>query len=92
MIALVLGPMAEESLRQTLIISGGSLDIFLERGTSQVLLAAMVVMLALPLARKGIKRPRRPPRSRGSAGKRRAEEATNAEVDQDRERDQVGAP
>ena len=55
-IALVLGPMAEESLRQTLIISGGSFDIFVQRGTSQVLLAAMVVMLLLPVAGKVLKR------------------------------------
>ena len=33
-IALVLGPMAEETLRQTLIISDGSFDIFVERNTS----------------------------------------------------------
>ncbi len=30
-IALVLGPMAEETLRQTMSISGGSFDIFVER-------------------------------------------------------------
>ena len=30
-IALVLGPMAEETLRQTLLISDGSFDIFVER-------------------------------------------------------------
>lgn len=48
-IALVLGPLAEESLRQTMIISGGSFGIFLDRSTSQVLLVLIVVMLMLPL-------------------------------------------
>ena len=55
-IALVLGPMAEESLRQTMIISGGSFGIFLDRGTSQVLLLLMVLLLVLPLATVLIKR------------------------------------
>lgn len=48
-IALVLGPLAEESLRQTMIISGGSFGIFLDRSTSQVLLVLILVMLLLPL-------------------------------------------
>lgn len=55
-IALVLGPMAEESLRQTMIISGGSFDIFLDRGTSRVLLGLMVLLLVLPLVTVLIKR------------------------------------
>lgn len=54
-IALVLGPMAEESLRQTMIISGGSFDIFLERGTSQALLVILVLLLLLPFASRAIK-------------------------------------
>jgi putative tricarboxylic transport membrane protein len=94
-IALVLGPMAEESLRQTLIISGGSFDIFVERGTSQVLLAAMVVMLALPLAGRGIKKASATAMDR--VGRKRRtdvtdDEATGRDHDADRERDQVGAP
>ena len=48
-IALVLGPMAEESLRQTMIISGGSFDIFVERGTSLALLIVIAALLLLPL-------------------------------------------
>ncbi len=55
-IALVLGPMAEESLRQTMIISGGNFDIFLDRGTSRVLLGLMLLLLLLPLALVLIKR------------------------------------
>ncbi|MQA83939.1 MAG: tripartite tricarboxylate transporter permease [Streptosporangiales bacterium] len=48
-IALVLGPLAEKSLRQTLIISHGSFDIFLQRGASQVLLCFVAVLLVLPV-------------------------------------------
>ncbi len=48
-IALVLGPLAETTLRQTLIISDGSFAIFVQRGPSQVLLAMVVVLAVLPL-------------------------------------------
>lgn len=106
-IALVLGPMAEESLRQTMIISGGSFDIFVERGTSQVLLAAMVVMLFLPLLGKGLKKTIAPAVARlGRTGREQVEvepavaqdadnrddTGTDGTDDTDRERDQVGAP
>lgn len=47
-IALVLGPLAEESLRQTMIISGGSMDIFVERSTSVILLVLMLFLIAVP--------------------------------------------
>ncbi|MGH3354291.1 MAG: tripartite tricarboxylate transporter permease, partial [Nocardioidaceae bacterium] len=43
-IALVLGPMAEESLRQTLLISGGSFDIFVQRGMSLALIAFVALL------------------------------------------------
>lgn len=48
-IALVLGPLAEETLRQTMIISHGSFDIFLTRGASQALLAVIALLLLIPL-------------------------------------------
>lgn len=48
-IALVLGPLAEETLRQTMIISGGSFDIFVQRGASQALIAVIAVLVVLPL-------------------------------------------
>jgi putative tricarboxylic transport membrane protein len=52
-LALVLGPIAEETLRQTLIISRGSLFIFLERGVSLTILLAMVgVVLVTILLRR----------------------------------------
>jgi putative tricarboxylic transport membrane protein len=55
-IAVVLGPLAEETLRQTMIISGGSFSIFLERGVSQVLLVVIVALLLLPLATRRLRR------------------------------------
>jgi putative tricarboxylic transport membrane protein len=49
-IALVLGPMAEETLRQTMIISGGSFDIFVQRGTSLILLGFVALLCVLAFA------------------------------------------
>ncbi|MGH3367260.1 MAG: tripartite tricarboxylate transporter permease, partial [Nocardioidaceae bacterium] len=46
-IALVLGPLAEESLRQTLLISSGSFAIFVERGASLMLLTFIAVLCVL---------------------------------------------
>ena len=101
-IALVLGPMAEESLRQTMIISGGSFDIFVERGTSRVLLAAMVVMLLLPLLGKFLKKATSKAVERFGRKRREdevVETAVTADAGQpedpaasDRQHDQVGAP
>lgn len=101
-IALVLGPMAEESLRQTMIISGGSFDIFVERGTSRVLLAAMVVMLLLPLLGKFLKKATARAVERFGRKRREDEVVETAVTDDagqpedpaasDRQHDQVGAP
>lgn len=44
-LALVLGPMAEESLRQTLIISRGSFDIFFTRSASLYILIFFVTVI-----------------------------------------------
>ncbi len=55
-IALVLGPLAEETLRQTMIISGGDFTIFVERTTSRVLLIAMVALVLLPALLPRIRR------------------------------------
>jgi len=60
-IALVLGPLAEETLRQTLIISGGSFDVFLERGLSRGLLAFIVVLVVLPVVTRRLLRRKQPP-------------------------------
>lgn len=48
-IALVLGPLAEETLRQTMIVSGGDPMIFVERTTSAWLLVIIALLLTLPL-------------------------------------------
>lgn len=48
-LALVLAPIMEQSLRQSLILSQGSLSIFIERPVSAVLLAALAGTLAWPV-------------------------------------------
>jgi putative tricarboxylic transport membrane protein len=48
-IALVLGPLAEETLRQTMVVSGGDLTIFLQRTTSMWLLIAIAALLLIPV-------------------------------------------
>jgi putative tricarboxylic transport membrane protein len=55
-IALVLGPLAEETLRQTMIISGGDFTIFLEHTASRVLLIAIVLLVLLPTVVPRIRR------------------------------------
>ncbi len=51
-LALVLGPMLETSLRQSLIMSRGDLTIFLVRPVSAALLAVTLLLLLRPLARR----------------------------------------
>ena len=52
-LALVLGPMAEETLRQTLTISHGSFNIFFERSASFWIIVVTAAILALaPLMRR----------------------------------------
>ena len=48
-LALVLGPMMENSLRQSLLMSGGSPFIFLNRPISSVILITAFLLLAFPL-------------------------------------------
>ena len=55
-IALVLGPLAEETLRQTMIISGGDPAIFLQRTTSTVLLIVIAVLVLIPAVLPRIRR------------------------------------
>lgn len=50
-LALVLAPLMETSLRQSLMLSQGSLSIFIERPMSAVLAAAVLIMLVLPVFR-----------------------------------------
>src|SRR5688572_4787703 len=51
-LAFVLGPLMEQSLRQSLIISQGDFAIFVSRPISATLLAIGVLFVALPLARR----------------------------------------
>ncbi|HET8542411.1 MAG TPA: tripartite tricarboxylate transporter permease [Anaeromyxobacter sp.] len=58
-LALVLGKLSENSLRQALIISGGSLSIFVERPISAALLAVAALAYLSPLLRWALARRRR---------------------------------
>jgi putative tricarboxylic transport membrane protein len=49
-LALVLGPLAEQSLRQTMTISNGSFGIFVDRPMSLAILCITVVMLVAGIA------------------------------------------
>jgi len=49
LLAYVLGPMLERSLRQALIISDGSVAFFFQRPISAALLAVAFISLATPL-------------------------------------------
>jgi len=51
-LAMVIGPMMEETLRQSLILSAGSFAIFVSRPISAGFLVAAVVLLVLPLVRR----------------------------------------
>jgi putative tricarboxylic transport membrane protein len=51
-LALVLGPMLEENLRQSLIISGGSFAVFFTRPIAATLITVSVVLLVLPMLMK----------------------------------------
>ncbi|HEV8343457.1 MAG TPA: tripartite tricarboxylate transporter permease [Candidatus Binatia bacterium] len=48
-LAMVIGPMMEEALRQSLILSAGSFTIFLERPISAGFILAAALLLILPL-------------------------------------------
>jgi putative tricarboxylic transport membrane protein len=48
-LAMVIGPMMEEALRQSLILSAGSFLIFVARPISAGFIVAALVMLVLPL-------------------------------------------
>jgi putative tricarboxylic transport membrane protein len=50
-LAFVLGPLMETSLRQSLILSQGGFDIFVTRPISVVLLGIAVLMLVTPVLR-----------------------------------------
>lgn len=91
-IALVLGPLAEETLRQSMIISGGSFRIFTEDSVSLGLLAVLGVLLigpALYRARRWLQQRRTHPSatdSRATAD----DAATSTETENPSHGDRVG--
>ena len=48
-LAIVLGPLAEPALRQSLLINNGSFDIFFTRPYSAPIMITALILLALPL-------------------------------------------
>jgi len=56
-LALVIGPMMEEALRQSLILSAGSFTIFVSRPITAGFLAAAVLLLTIPIVRRRQPRP-----------------------------------
>jgi putative tricarboxylic transport membrane protein len=50
-LAIVLGPLAERSLRQTLLSTKGDAMIFVERPLSAIILAAALILMLLPVFR-----------------------------------------
>ncbi|HDO52343.1 MAG TPA: tripartite tricarboxylate transporter permease, partial [Rhizobiales bacterium] len=48
-LAIVLGPLAEPALRQSLLISNGSFEIFFTRAYSAPIMISALILLALPL-------------------------------------------
>jgi putative tricarboxylic transport membrane protein len=60
MLGCVLGPLLEKSIRQTLIISRGSLSIFLTRPISRILVGLLVLLILLPMVKMLLRRQRSP--------------------------------
>ena len=58
-LAIVLGPLAEPALRQSLLISGGSFSIFFTRPFSSVFMFIAIALLVLPLGKKALDARRR---------------------------------
>ncbi|BAB05728.1 tripartite tricarboxylate transporter permease [Halalkalibacterium halodurans] len=52
LIGMILGPMAERSLRQALVLSEGSLFIFIERPLALTFLILIILSIFLPMLRK----------------------------------------
>jgi putative tricarboxylic transport membrane protein len=70
-LALVLGPLAERALRQSLIISDAGLGIFFLRPISAVLTVAALIAIAIPVGRAILRAlDERKARSAGSSASR----------------------
>ena len=50
-LAIVLGPLAEPALRQSLLISGGSFSIFFTRPFASIISIIAVILLLLPVGK-----------------------------------------
>jgi putative tricarboxylic transport membrane protein len=59
-LAIVLGPLAERSLRQSLLASHGDPTTFIERPISGTILVIALLLMATPLIRAGLHRLRKP--------------------------------
>ena len=59
-LAIVLGPLAEPALRQSLLISNGSFAIFFERPFAGVIMVIALGLLVLPVLQKMVRYARRP--------------------------------
>jgi putative tricarboxylic transport membrane protein len=56
MLGCVLGPLLEKAIRQSLIISRGSLSIFVVRPISRILVGLLVLLILLPILKMFLKR------------------------------------
>ena len=56
-LALVIGPMMEEALRQSLILSAGDFAIFVSRPISAAFIVTALVLLLLPLLTQRAREP-----------------------------------
>jgi TctA family transporter len=52
LLGFILGPLMEENLRRSLVVSRGDLGVFLERPVSLVLLILALLLVALPLVKR----------------------------------------
>ena len=64
---IVLGPLAEPALRQSLIISEGSFSIFFTRAYAGPIMVVALILLFLPLLKKIWDRLRKPPAAAATA-------------------------
>lgn len=76
-LGLVPAPIAEQSLRQSLVTSQGSPDIFFTRPIAAVLVGLALLTLAIPMARPIWRRLRRGGRYPEPAAERAAKPTTN---------------
>ena len=68
MLAIVLGPLAEPALRQSLIISEGSFMIFFERAYAAPIMIIALILLFLPLFKKAWDRMKKPQQAPAEGG------------------------